>query len=180
MGPLSDLSEAFTGWAEIVAGKPEAATRFHADVRGVIGALLAVLVAVLLSFAAQSAVSGLPGPGQIVVGLVLEALIVLALALTIRQTLRFLKLDVPPLILLVPAYYALAFMFVAAIPLAVLGPGGSLIALLGLLFLLFRAGRTLAGMKTGVALAFAALCAIVLVIVPNGLYMLLSLFQPSA
>jgi hypothetical protein len=68
---------------------------------------------------------------------------------------------------------------VAAIPLAVIGPNATLIAVLGLGYLVYRAGRQLVGMNTPVSIAFAGLCVIVLVVVPNALYMLLSLL-PSA
>jgi hypothetical protein len=74
----------------------------------------------------------------------------------------------------------MAYMFVAAIPLALIGPGASLLAVLGVAVLIFLAGRVVAGMGNGIAAALALLCLLVLVVVPNALYMLFLQVPSSA
>jgi hypothetical protein len=64
----------------------------------------------------------------------------------------------------------MALVQVLAIPLSILGPNAQLIAVLALVALIWRAGVVLAGMRTGVAIAFALLCLMVLVVVPNAFY----------
>ena len=116
MNPQADLTASFRGWSEILAGKPGAREHFRTDAGGVVIASITLLIAILLSVAAQSAVVGIPTLAQLVFGLG---------------------------------------------------------------YLIYRAARQLAAMTLGVSIAFAGLCVIVLVVVPNALYMLLSLL-PSA
>ena len=179
MNALADLTASFRGWAEILVGKPGAGDNFRTDRAGVVIASLTLLIAILLSVAAQSAVVGVPTLAQLVFGLIGQAITVGLLAFAMGRTLRFLRLNVGLNTLLVPVLYALSYMFVVSIPLTLIGPNAALIAVFGLGYLIYRAGRQLAGMKLGISVAFAVLCVIVLVVVPNALYMLLSLL-PSA
>ena len=96
------------------------------------------------------------------------------------QTLRFLRLQTPLLALLVPILYALGYALALAVPLTLAGPNAALIALVGLALLLYRAARVLADMPIGTSIAFAVLCLIVLVVVPNALYIVFSQFMPPA
>ena len=70
-------------------------------------------------------------------------------------------------------------MFVAAIPLLLLGPSTGTIVIAVLGFAMFRLAQGIGGMGTALAAGFAVTCVIVLVAVPNALYILLS-FLPSA
>jgi hypothetical protein len=72
--------------------------------------------------------------------------------------------------LLVPVVYFMALIQVLAIPLSILGPNAQLLAVVALGVLIWRAGMVLAKMRMGVAVAFALLCLMVLVVVPNALY----------
>lgn len=179
MNPLAELTASFRGWAEILARKPGAGEQFRTDASGVVIASITLLIAILLSVAAQSAVVGIPTLAQLVFGLIGQAITIGLLAFAMARTLRFLRLKAPLNALLVPVLYALAYMFVVSIPLTLIGPNAALIAVFGLGYLIYRAGRQLAAMTLGVSIAFAMLCVIVLVVVPNALYMLLSLL-PSA
>jgi hypothetical protein len=176
---LGDLTDSFAGWAAILAGRPEGAALFRTTPAAMTSAVVTLAVAVLLSFAVQSVSAGAPSAGQVLYGLVVQGLTVGLLAFAIVRTLRFLHSELAPAGLLVPILYALAYTFVLAIPLALIGPNAALLAMIVLGAMLFRAGQVLAGMKTGTALGFAGLCVIVLVVVPNALYMLAFLF-PSA
>ena len=182
MNPLGELADAVRGWGHILRGRADAAGFFKTGAAGVtVGAGYFVL-ALLLSVAAQSAAIGMPGPGQgqVLFGLVVQAVTVAVLTLAIARSLRFFRLNVPFTTLLVPVLYALAFSFVIGIPLTLMGPNVALIVVFALGYLIFRAAMVLAGMRFGVALAFALLCVIVLVVVPNGLYMLASVLPSPA
>ncbi|MEO6015154.1 MAG: hypothetical protein ABIQ30_16415 [Devosia sp.] len=172
MNPVTDLTAAWQGWAEIVAGHADAGRHFKATASGLLAALLWFVLALLLSTAVQSIPVGMPSTGQVLMGFVVQAATLAVLAVAMAQTLRFLKLPTPLLALLVPTIYALALMFVVAIPLTLLGPNVGLIAMLALAGMIFQAARIVGGMKAGVAIAFAFLCLMVLVVVPNALYML--------
>jgi hypothetical protein len=180
VNPLADFTESVQGWSEIIAGRPEGGSHFRTGAGGVAMAGLAFVIAVLLSVAAQSAVAGMPGLGQVVFGLIAEAVTVALLGFVIARTLRWLNIDANANQLFVPTIYALAYAFVLAIPLALIGSFAGLIAVIGVALLIFRAAQVVAGMRAGLAAGLALLCFMVLVVVPNALYMLLSLVPPTA
>ncbi len=170
MNPLTDLTLAWRGLAMIVGGKREAASRFNPTRMGLVIALGWFLLAIILSAAAQSAAVGMPSMAQLAIGILIQAVTVAALALVTAQSIHFLRLDVPMTVLFVPIIYFMALVQVLAIPLSLFGPNAQLIAVLGLGVLIWRAGVVLAAMRIGVAIAFALLCLMVLVVVPNALY----------
>jgi hypothetical protein len=173
VNPVTELRQSFRGWAEILAAKPAAGAYFRTDAIGLATALGWFLVALLLSVAGQSAANGMPSLAQFSFGLLAQAVTLALLGITMAQTLRFLKLATPLNVLLVPAVYALAAMFIVAIPLSLIGPNAALLAVLAVAYFIFCSGRALAGMSLGIAIAFAVLCLIVLVVVPNALYIVL-------
>lgn len=179
MKPLDELAAAGRGWSALLAGDSAAGRHFVATPAGLAVALGSFLLAVLLASAVQSAAGGLPSAGVVIAGLMAQAVVVALLAVAIAQARRVLRIEgATTLDLLVPMVYALAAMVVVAIPLALLGPNVSLIAMLALAGLIYREGRVLAGMRPGAALGFALLCLLVLVVVPNALYMVI-LHVPS-
>ena len=95
MNPLAELTASFTGWAAIIAGRPDAASHFRTDAAGVAFAAMTFLVAVLLSVAAQSAAVGMPSAGQLLFGLIAQGLTTVLLGLAMAWALKFLRLDVP-------------------------------------------------------------------------------------
>lgn len=173
MNPFADFSAALRGWGDIVAGKPGAGRHFRTSTAGLAVALVTFALAVMLSVAAQSMVVGVPPVSGLLVGLAAQAITLALLGVAIRQSLRYLRIDVALNVLLVPIVYAMAYAFIVAVPLNLIGPDAGLLAILGLGFLIFRAARVLADMKPGLAAALAGLCVLVLVAVPNALYMLL-------
>lgn len=170
MNPVTDLTLAWRGLAMIVAGKREAATQFNPTRTGLVIALGWLLLALILSAAAQSAAVGLPSIISLVIGIFIQAVTVAVLAVVTAQSLHFLKLGVPMTAIFVPIVYFMALVQVLAIPLTLLGPNAQLIAVLGLGILIWRAGVVLVGMRNGIAIAFALLCLMTLVVVPNALY----------
>lgn len=180
MNPVADLTQAWRGWGEIGAGRASAARNFTPGLPGLIVALMWFLVAVLLSTAVQSIGVGMPSAEQVLIGLAIQAITLAALAVVIWQTMKFLRIAIPLTELLIPIVYAMALMFVVAIPLTLAGPNVALIAVFGLALLIWRAGRVLANMGHGVAVAFALLCLMVLVVAPNALYILFLQLPSSA
>jgi hypothetical protein len=178
MNPLGDLARSFAGWTAIVAGRPEARDEFRTDGAGFATAAIILAIAILLSLAVQSAGAGMPTLFQLLFAVVAQALTMTLLVMGVIRLLRFLRVEVTPNVLLVPVVYVLAYAFVVGIPLTLLGPLALLVPLM-LLGLIWRAGMVVGGMKAMQSLAVALLCVIVLVVVPNALYMLL-LLVPSA
>jgi hypothetical protein len=172
VNPIDDLSQAWRGLALTVAGKREAAGHFSPTVGGLAVALGWLLLALLLSAAAQSMAVGMPSVTQLAIGIFIQAVTVTVLAVATAQSLHFLKLGIAMTELFVPMVYFMALIQVMAIPLVLLGPNTQLIAVFILGLLIWRAGIVIAGMRNGVAIAFALLCLMVLVVVPNALYIL--------
>jgi len=170
VNPIADLTRAWRGLALTIAGRPEAAGHFNLTRRGIVVALGWLLLALLLSAAAQSVAAGMPSAIQLSIGLFIQAATLAVLALATAQSLRFLKLGLPMTDLFVPMIYFMALMQLMAIPLVLLGPGAQIIAVFVLGLLIWRAGVVIAGMRNGVAIAFSLLCLMVLVVVPNALY----------
>ena len=178
MNPAGELAASFAGWSEIIAGKPDAERHFALTRRGLAVAMLWFVVAILLAAAARS-VTGFPSLVQVMLGLIAELVTLALVGVGIQQSLRRLQVAAATERLLVPATYALAYMFVVSIPLQLISAGLGLIALVLVAAMIARAGQVLCGLKTGPALAVAGVCLLVLVVVPAGLYIVLSLF-PSA
>jgi hypothetical protein len=173
VNPLTDLSSSIRGWSEIVAGKADAVRHFRLRGSGPVIAFAWLLVAILLSVAVQSAAIGvMPSGPQLLLGLFGQAVTVAVLGVATAQTLHFLKLDVPLNTLFIPMVYALAYMFVVSVPLTLLGQATGLLAIIAVGVLIFRGAVVLGGMRLGVSIAFAIVCVIVLVVVPNALYIL--------
>lgn len=170
MSPIADLAGAWRGLAMTVAGKSEAAREFNPTLGGLVVSLGWFLLALILSAAAQSMAVGMPSIAQVGIGILIQAITVATLAVATAQSLHFLRLGVPMTVLFVPIVYVMALVQVMAIPLVLLGPNVQLLAVVVLGLLIFRAGTVIAGMRTGVAIAFTLLCLLVLVVVPNALY----------
>ena len=124
----------------------------------------------LLSAAAQSAVIGMPSVASFAIAVLIHAATVAALGIVTAQSFHFLRIEAPMTAHFVPIVYFMALVQVLAIPLSVLGPNAQLLAVVALGVLIWRAGMVLVGMRLGVAIAFALLCLMVLVVVPNALY----------
>lgn len=178
MNPLGDLTRSFAGWNGIIAGKPAARDDFRTDRGGFVVAAVTLALAILLSLAVQSASAGMPTLFQLLFAILAQALTMTLLVVGVIRLLLFLRVEIAPNILLVPVLYVLSYAFIIGIPLTLLGPLALLVPL-ALLGLIWRAAMVIGMMNAMTALAVALLCVIVLVVVPNALYMLLLLI-PSA
>ena len=123
---------------------------------------------------------GLPSVNSFLFGLFAQAVTIGVLGLAIARSLKFFKAVVPPNRLLIPVLYALSFMFVLSIPLTLVSPGAGLIAVLAAGYLIYRAARQLAALAVRLAGTLTLLCVIVLVVVPNALYIVFLQIPPSA
>jgi hypothetical protein len=172
VNPVTDLTRAWQGLAMTVAGDTSAAGQFNRTWPGLAIALGWFLLALILSAAAQSVALGMPSLLQLATGIFIQAMAVGVLAFVTVQSIRFLALGVTAISLLVPVIYFMALVQVLAIPLTLLGPNAQIVAVVGLALLIWRAAITLGGMRSGIAIAYSLLCVMVLVVVPNALYML--------
>ena len=172
MNPLAELSAALRGWTDIVAGKAPASGDFRTDGSGLAVALASFLVAVLLGIAAQSAAIGMPSMWQVLYGILVQIITIALIGAVLMQALRMWANPTPLNAIFVPVLYGLALVQVIAIPLALIAPGLAILAIAVAGALIFRAAQVVAGLPLLRALGLAIVCVIVLVVVPNALYML--------
>ncbi len=175
MNAFGEAWTAFIGWLDLIAARPGAASRFNPTRRGLINAVGCYVACVVLGLLVATLLG--VGPGWIggVIYLLLQLLPVLCIWLAIWLTTLVVRPAGGATGLLVVATYAMAFMEIVRLCLVPVAGGAVNNALLGALaFMLYRAGRAIAGFGVGVSVAFAALCAAVLVTETIGLYMLLT------
>lgn len=172
MSALEELKQAGIGWLDIIASRPGGAERFERSGRGLGNAVAFYFLMVLFTILVQGVSTGFPSYDQIFVGLVVNALPLLGVALVILATIRMLRLGIPVNALLVPTIYALAFILLVGLPLSLFFGNIFANAMLGALgYMLYRAGREIAKLNIGISIAFAVLAIVVLVALPIGLYM---------
>jgi hypothetical protein len=174
---LGDAKDAVVGWLDIIAGRPGGGERFNATQAGLVRALIWYFLLVLLTVLVQGLSLGMPASSEVFTAVMVNALPLLGVYLVILVTVRLFRLAIPVNALLVPAIYAMAFILAIGLPLSLLGGGMFANAMLGALgYMFYRAGRDIAKLGIGVAIAFAVLSIVVLVALPIGLYMV---FMPS-
>ena len=173
MNALPEFWAAVLGWLDLISGRKDADGKFNLSRAGLVNATGAYFAVVLLSLAVAAAMGQNPGFIGALVGIVFNALPLVAIWLVIVGTTAVLRPASGPLSLLVPATYAMALILVIRVPLEVLAPNLFGNALLGALcFMLYRGARGVAGFGIGSALSFAVLSAVALVLVTIGVYML--------
>jgi hypothetical protein len=170
---LNDIRNAVLGWLDLLGSGKGVAGRFNPTREGLVNALVFYAIVMLATMAIQSiAVGSLPTYDQVFLGLGLNGLPLAGVAIAIYATRLALRLPATFLTLFVPASYALAFVILVGLPLALMFGNLFSNAMLGILgYMLFRLGRVIGPMKLGAAIAFAAFAVVALVLVPVGLYM---------
>lgn len=162
------------GWVEIITGRDTAVMRFDSSRFGLLTAISFYLLVVLLTLALQTVQFGPPAPMILTIGLLIQALPVLAVSIVTPFTFFTLRLPGHPRELLVPVIYLLGFLFLIRLFASYFDMQAN-IAILGLLgFFLFRAARIVTSMKVMPAIAYAVLNIVLLVAMPLALYMLLA------
>lgn len=176
---IRDLTGAFWGWLDLIIARKEGAERFNGTREGLIRAVVIYVVAVALTMLVPGLWSELPDYSNFFVGLLFNCVPVAAVGLVIWMTVRLVGADVTLFEMLVPAVYALTFILLLGLFVALIGPmfANSLLGVLGYMF--YRLARDVGKMNIGVSIAFACLGIVALVAPTFGLYML-SVPAPSA
>lgn len=175
MTAFEPITRIFSGWADILAGKPTWRDKFDPDGRGLVLASIAYLLAFVVVMAVRAALIGrLPGPLEALASLVLACLLVVAMLIAIVVTKLILRFKAPIPDLLVPAIYAVAALILLQLALGLISAQLAQVLYGALAYMMFKAGRTIAGLGIASAIAFAVLCIVLLVGMPLGLYMLLA------
>ncbi|WP_417310383.1 hypothetical protein [Devosia sp.] len=173
MNAFVELGQAAIGWLDLIAGRPGGVERFKMTRRGLINAVGFYVAVVLI---AMVLAGGLSATADQQIFLMLGNLApALLLGVIGWATMKLLRPAEAALSLAVPTIYALGFMLVVRLVLALFAGPAVMNAVLGALgFMLYRAGRQAGGLNVGMALVFAVLCVLALVVMTAGLYMLVS------
>lgn len=172
MNALEELKQAAIGWLDIIANRRGGSERFNHSGRGLANAVALYFLVVLFTILVQGVLTSVPSYDRILIGLAVNGLPFLGVALVTLGTIRLLRADIPINALLVPATYALAFLLLIGLPLSLFFGNMFANAMLGALgYMLYRAARDIAKLGIGISIAFAVLAIAVLVALPIGLYM---------
>jgi hypothetical protein len=166
------LTSAGQGWLDILRGREGWQSHFALSAGGLVSALAIYFFFAFLAIAFGSISGGMPGLVGVLLGLLVQALSVVALLIGIISAKIAVKSPVPLLALLVPGVYALVFYLLAGTILASVSTDLVALALLLVLLLFYRLGQIAGVWSIGVALAFAVFTTLLLVAMPLTLYML--------
>lgn len=173
MNAFAELGQAAIGWLDLIAGRPGGVARFQMTRRGLINAAGFYVTVVVISMVLAGGLSATADQqALLMIGNLAPALL---LGVIGWATMKLMRPTEGTLNLAVPSIYALGFMLVLRLVLALFAGSAVLNAVLGALgFMLYRAGRQAGGLSMGTALAYAVLCVLALVVMTAGLYMLVS------
>jgi len=170
---LTALHRALAGWRAIITGDPEWARHFDRTRSGFITSLVIYLLFAFLALLAGGGGAAL-NPVNIVIGLLVLALYVLAVVISTALTRLVLRWQGSIFDLLVPATYAMIVYLALGSLTALLGAPMLFVALVVTALLLFRLAQVASGWNLGICAAFAVLTCVLLVAMPMTLYMLAS------
>jgi hypothetical protein len=174
MNPFDQIRFAGLGLLELIAAKPTWRGRFVNTRGGLTVALVFYFAIVVVAIFMRGLVTTVPTYAEVFVGVMINALPVLGLFLAVLAAILIFQLKTPTFDLLVPGVHALAWLLLVGIPLSFLSSTFAT-ATLGMLgYIMYRAGREIAGLGIGPAIVFAVLCVVVLVALPLTLYMLMA------
>jgi len=182
VNPFVEIKNAALGWVDLIGNRPGGGERFSGTRGGLLIMLGFYFALVLVIRVIQSLAQfgSFPRIENMVIAIMLNALPMLAMALVIFVTVRFLRPAVGMLGLLVPAGYALGFLLAISLPLSLFPGNATSFALQGVLgYMLYRLGRETGKFSIGVSIGFAVLSVVLLVAIPLGLYMLLTPDLPT-
>jgi hypothetical protein len=180
--PFIELREAAIGWLDLIGPKGTGIERFNASWPGLLIMLGWYFVFVLVTRFIQAAAlaTGIPGPVEIAVALVLNGLPLLVILASTALTVRALAPTSSAKKLMVPAGYALVFLLAIGLPLSLFVGSSFAPALQGVLgYMLYRLARQGGPFGIGIAVGYAVLTVVLLVAIPIGLYMLLDPSLPT-
>lgn len=166
------LTDAVAGWLMILRGEPGWRARFSSSLPGLVTALVIFFFSAFLAIAAASTAIGMPGASGVLDALLVHGIWITALFVSIRVTAMGVKSEVATLDLLVPGIYLLVGYLLAGSLLNLILPAIVLVLTLALAYPLFRLARAATGWSRGISAAFGAATVLLLVLVPQALYML--------
>lgn len=174
MNAVEEIQEAMLGWRDIAQRRPGWQARFRPTPEGLRAAVVFYALAVVLNVAMQMLLARQFTVPQVIVNLLLNFAPLAGLLIGVWGSLVALRRLPALLDVLVPATWALGFLLIVGLPLTLLPlPTGPLL-LLALAYLYYLLVRTACGFSAGLAIAFAAVCLVLLVAVPSSLYMLVA------
>lgn len=167
---IDTFKGAFAGWSALFSRRPDWREHFDFGAEGVNAAMLTYLGAVLIAFALQFSMYGMPAPVPMLLALIVHLLPAISLILVTMGARKLFGFTTPAIVLIVPGLYLHAvFMLVGVLlQLAGVGLAGALTGLLG--FFLYKLARGAADLDIMRAVAYAVLNVIVLVGLPLALY----------
>lgn len=166
------VRNAIAGWVMILRGEQDWRGRFSLTMPGLVTALVIFFFCAFLAIALASITITMPDIFGVMDLLLVHAIWITALFITIRLTKSMLKDTVPTRDLMVPGVYLLAgYLLVGALLNMLFAPLVQLLTLI-LLYPLYRLARAATRWNPGVSVAFAAATVLLLVAVPQALYML--------
>ena len=173
------LSNAFAGWLLILRSDPSWREQFRLTWPGLFTSLVIFLFMAFLAIAMASTYQGMPGGFAILDALLAQCLWIAAVLIAVRLTAFAIKSDVATLDLLIPAIYLLVFYLAVGSVLNLAAPLAVLLLTLLLLWPFYQLGRVVAGWPAANAAIFAVMTLVLLVGMPQALYMLSNFAGPS-
>lgn len=168
------VSNALVGWRMILRGEAGWRAHFSLNAAGLLSALVIFFFAAFLAIAMASIVSAMPDFYGVLDLLLVHGIWVLSFWATIKATQMAIKDETRTLDLLVPGIYLLVgYLVIGSLLNLVFAPLVQLLTIL-LGWPIYRLARAATGWNLGIAAAFAAATVLLLVVVPQALYMLSS------
>jgi len=173
------LSRAVTGWMLILRGDQSWREQFNLTWAGLGTSVVIFLFMAFLAIAMASTYQGMPGAFGILDALLAQCLWIAAVYLAIWLTAFAIKSDIRKRDLLIPAIYLLVFYLAIGSILNLAAPLAVLLLTLLLLWPFYQLGRIVAGWPVPNAAIFAVMTLVLLVGMPQALYMLSNFAGPS-
>lgn len=166
------LRQAFAGWMMILRGAPEWRTLFTISLPGLVTALVIFFCCAFIAIVLASMATSMPDIFGVLDLLLVHGIWITALFVSVRLTSMAVRSEVETLAMMVPGIYLLVgYLLVGSILNLIVPPMVPLLTL-ALLYPLYRLARAATDWNHGISGAFAAATVLLLVAVPQALYML--------
>lgn len=166
------LRQAITGWMMILRGQPGWRTPFAISMPGLVTALVIFFCCAFIAIALASLATSMPDIFGVLDLLLVHGIWITALFVAARVTAMAVRSEVETLALLVPGIYLLVGYLLVGSVLNLIAPPIMPLLTLALLYPLYRLARAATDWNHGISGAFAAATVLLLVAVPQALYML--------
>ncbi|MBJ6988783.1 MULTISPECIES: hypothetical protein [unclassified Devosia] len=172
MRTIAALRYAFAGWKLILRNKREGLEQFQLSAAGLFTAIVLFYAVVFLVVMLASMQMGVPTPESFIEIFFIQTIWLAALLIGVWSTRFAVSGPIWRPDIYVPGVYALIFYLFVGTVVTMISPALMPILWLGLAYMLYALGRVGAGFQRGVSAAFAILTVVLLVGVPQTLYML--------